>query len=94
MNLATVGQDELSTSEEEDKRKPTVPPRTRLHSFDAPLTSQKAHQNNKDKSKSKLLFFTIYIIIFIYVVLFYREQKRTWIRQKNNHGRFRFDINK
>lgn len=55
MNLVTVGQDE-STSEDEEKRKPVVPPRTRLNSLDVALAAQKKHQNNKDKLKSKLFY--------------------------------------
>lgn len=48
VNLLSVGQNELSTSDDEEKIKPTVPPRTRLSCGENAI---KRHQNIKDKPK-------------------------------------------
>lgn len=50
MNLLSVGQDDLSTSEDEEKiNKPIVPPRNRLNGSEITV---KRHQSIKDKPKT------------------------------------------
>lgn len=55
MNLSTVGQDDMSTSEDEEKIKPVVPPRVRINGNDVKRlqnvtkvkTKEMNHRNGK-----------------------------------------------